>query len=287
MQDVCVGSSASGYGLKHCWPRALAVCWQQAQQTASPLLGHGVNSSLPPTAQLPVRRIKRQSRVRGLSLVDVNHPQHTTAAGLTPNKLSSALSAAGLAAGAVCLRFPAEEYALGAFSNPDPAVRAKAVQLSIEGCRWAAQLGARDLILWTQFDGYDYTFQVRYWFSEGRFLVFCTRGAVDPLPPCGLHGVPLGEQASQLVAGPAPYPHTCVQVDYVAAWERTVAALRQLAGACPPGIRVSLEPKPTDESTRWAIVPSTPAALLLARDVDRPNFGWVTGAGWGSQGPAG
>lgn len=98
--------------------------------------------------------------MRGLSLVDVNHPQHTTAVGLTPKKLSAALSSAGLAAGAVCLRFPSEEYSLGAFSNPDPAVRAKAVQLSVDGCHWAAQLGARDLILWTQFDGYDYSFQV-------------------------------------------------------------------------------------------------------------------------------
>lgn len=50
-------------------------------------------------------------------------------------------------------------------------------------------------------------------------------------------------------------------------------SLRQLSDACPPGIRLSLEPKPTDESTRWAIVPSTAAALLLAKEVDRPNFG--------------
>lgn len=62
-------------------------------------------------------------------------------------------------------------------------------------------------------------------------------------------------------------------MDYVAAWQRTVAALRAVADACPPGIRVSLEPKPTDETTRWAVVPSSASALLLARDVDRPNFG--------------
>lgn len=97
--------------------------------------------------------------MRGLSLVDLNHPQHTTAAGLTPQKLQTALSSAGLAAGAVCLRYPAKQYSLGALSNPDAAVRAAAVQLAVEGCRWAAQLGARDLILWTQFDGYDYAFQ--------------------------------------------------------------------------------------------------------------------------------
>jgi sugar phosphate isomerase/epimerase len=38
-------------------------------------------------------------------------------------------------------------------------------------------------------------------------------------------------------------------------------------------MRVSLEFKPTDASSRFAIVPSTGSALLLAQHVDRPNFG--------------
>lgn len=135
-----------------------ALLTQHACRHATP--ADGSTSLLSSSTLTLLCRIKRQARVHGLSLVDLNHPQHTTAVGLTPRKLSAALSSAGLAAGAVCLRFPAEEYSLGAFSNPDPAVRAKAVQLSVEGCRWAAQLGARDLILWTQFDGYDYSFQV-------------------------------------------------------------------------------------------------------------------------------
>lgn len=42
---------------------------------------------------------------------------------------------------------------------------------------------------------------------------------------------------------------------------------------------MSLEFKPTDESTRFSIVPSTGAALLLARDVDRPNFGLTLDVG--------
>jgi len=40
-----------------------------------------------------------------------------------------------------------------------------------------------------------------------------------------------------------------------------------------PDVRVSLEFKPTDENTRFFAVPSTGAALLLATQVDRPNFG--------------
>lgn len=39
---------------------------------------------------------------------------------------------------------------------------AQALALAVDGCRWAAQLGARDLIVWPQFDGYDYHFQASW-----------------------------------------------------------------------------------------------------------------------------
>ena len=44
-------------------------------------------------------------------------------------------------------------------------------------------------------------------------------------------------------------------------------------------MRVSLEFKPTDEATRFSVVPSTGAAILLAREVDRPNFGLTLDVG--------
>ena len=34
------------------------------------------------------------------------------------------------------------------------------MELSLEGCQWAAELGARDLIVWSPFDGYNYHFEV-------------------------------------------------------------------------------------------------------------------------------
>jgi hypothetical protein len=101
--------------------------------------------------------VQRQSLVTGLSAVVFNHPQHT--AGHSPAQLRQALDAAGLAAGGVALRFP-DQFALGAFTNPDPALRNLAVQMAAEGCRWAAELGAPDLVVWPQWDGYDYHFQV-------------------------------------------------------------------------------------------------------------------------------
>ena len=99
--------------------------------------------------------IRRQGRVRGLSLVDLNFPQHHD------KRVPGALKAAGLAAGAVCMRYPEARFALGALSHPDAATRAAAVKLAVDGCAWAAQLGARDLIIWDQSHGYDYNFEVR------------------------------------------------------------------------------------------------------------------------------
>ncbi len=49
-----------------------------------------------------------------------------------------------------CSRFPEEQFALGAFTHPDATVRQQAVALAVDGCRWAAELGARDLIVWPQ-----------------------------------------------------------------------------------------------------------------------------------------
>ena len=50
-------------------------------------------------------------------------------------------------------------------------------------------------------------------------------------------------------------------MDYPLAWQRAVEGFRALADACGPplGVRVSLEFKPTDETTRHTLVPSTGA----------------------------
>lgn len=164
--------------------------------------------------------IARQGQIKGLDLVDLNYPQHFDN-GLTEKKLCQALDSAGLAVGAIAIRFPEKDFSLGAFSNPNDVTRQKAVDIAVEGCRWAAKLGGQQLIIWSPYDGYDYPFQV----------------------------------------------------DYGKAWQWTVDSFQKLADSCPPGIRVSLEFKPTDESSRFSIVPSTGAALLLSNQVNRPNFG--------------
>jgi hypothetical protein len=69
-----------------------------------------------------------------------------------------------------------------------------------------------------------------------------------------------------------------MQIDYDAAWRRAVESFRAVSDACP-GLKVSIEFKPTDETTRFSAVPSTASALLLAEQVGRTNFGLTLDVG--------
>lgn len=68
------------------------------------------------------------------------------------------------------------------------------------------------------------------------------------------------------------------QVDYDTKWTELVEAFRECCDAYPK-IKWSLEYKPTDENTRFFTVPSTGAAILLVREVERTNFGLVLDVG--------
>eukprot|EP00879_Flechtneria_rotunda_P013819 GHRR01014432.1.p2 GENE.GHRR01014432.1~~GHRR01014432.1.p2 ORF type:complete len:479 (+),score=162.95 GHRR01014432.1:2279-3715(+) len=162
--------------------------------------------------------IAQQGKTKGLDMVDLNYPQHF--AGLQTDQVRKALIAAGLQAGAINMRYPAD-FHLGALTNADEGMRDKAVQLAVGGCNTAAELGASQLIIWSPYDGYNYHFEV----------------------------------------------------DYATTWQHMVSGLQQIVAGCPPNIKVSWEFKPTDAASRFAVVPSTGAALLLAQEVSRPQFG--------------
>mmetsp|Transcript_22917 Transcript_22917/g.62851 ORF Transcript_22917/g.62851 Transcript_22917/m.62851 type:complete len:257 (-) Transcript_22917:283-1053(-) len=119
-----------------------------------------------------------------------------------------------------------KEHQRGSFTNPDPELRRKAIQMTLDGCRVARELGATELVVWSAYDGYDYN----------------------------------------------------LQADYPVMWSRIVDAFRELCDAFPD-LKISLEFKPTDENTRFFAVPTTGAALLLAQEVDRPNFGLTLDVG--------
>jgi len=167
--------------------------------------------------------IARQGTVPGLDGVFFNYLQHL--AGQSPSDVAAALAAAGLSAAAVCMRFP-DAMRAGALTAPSAATRARAVALAAEACQWARDLGAPELVIWPQTDGYDYN----------------------------------------------------LQVNYTTMWTDAVEAYRAVCNACRD-LKVSIEFKPTDEVTRFAAVPSTGAALLLAQDVGAPNFGLTLDVG--------
>jgi sugar phosphate isomerase/epimerase len=132
--------------------------------------------------------VHRLGSAKGVDLVDFNYPQHLRGE-FGADEIARALEDAGLAAGAVAVRFPAEPFRLGgAFTNPDPAVRAAAVDVVAEACAWAAALGAtRGVIVWPQFDGYDYHFGANHasaWKRAARAI----QDAVDR-PECRAHRV--------------------------------------------------------------------------------------------------
>jgi xylose isomerase len=104
-------------------------------------------------------RIRRAGTVEGLGAVDINYPQHVE--GIDRARLADTLAEAGLAVGAVNLRYD-QRFALGAFTHPDASTRRAAIELTIEAGRLALELGARHVIVWPAHDGYDYPFQVDY-----------------------------------------------------------------------------------------------------------------------------
>jgi ribokinase len=107
----------------------------------------------------PLDYVKRQSTVRGLTCVDFNYPQHFHS--WTNVEAKAALNEAGLVAGAVCLRYPAE-FARGAMNHPSLELRRKAIEMTKKAAETALALGCDEVVIWSAFDGYDYPFQVDY-----------------------------------------------------------------------------------------------------------------------------
>ncbi|MDA0700530.1 MAG: TIM barrel protein [bacterium] len=127
--------------------------------TSTRLNSMGARPDLWPHGLDTLGRIRRAGTVTGLDLVDLNYPQHVE--GVARADVAAALADAGLGVGAINLRYD-DTFLEGAFTHPDPVVRRRAVDLTIEAGAWALALGAKQVIVWPGQDGYDYPFQVDY-----------------------------------------------------------------------------------------------------------------------------
>jgi len=100
--------------------------------------------------------IARAAEVGSLSVVDINYPFDP---GVTTREVKEALDAAGLRAMAVTPAIYTRKFQKGAFTHPDPSVRAEVIALCKEAVGAAKVLGADYVKFWPGQDGYDYPFQ--------------------------------------------------------------------------------------------------------------------------------
>jgi xylose isomerase len=105
--------------------------------------------------------LERAATVEGLNAADLNYPDHFE--GLTPAELGEGLDRLGMRLNGLAMRYYTEPgFKLGAFTNPDPAVRRAAIDITRRGLDALAQMGGRLMTLWLGQDGFDYSFQGDY-----------------------------------------------------------------------------------------------------------------------------
>ena len=108
----------------------------------------------------PLQMAERASKAAGLTDVDLNYPDHL---GPDPRATGNAIRGLGLAVNGLAMRYYSNPaFKLGAFTNPDPAVRREAIELTKRGIDAAREAGCNLMTLWLGQDGFDYAFQADY-----------------------------------------------------------------------------------------------------------------------------
>jgi xylose isomerase len=97
--------------------------------------------------------------VGDIEVLDINYP---FTEGVAVGDVRAALERHGISAWCITPHIYTREFRAGAFTNPDPAVRRRALALCEEAVDVAKQLGARTLKLWPGQDGYDFPLQCDY-----------------------------------------------------------------------------------------------------------------------------
>ena len=103
---------------------------------------------------------QRAATVEGLTDLDLNFPDHLVE---TPATVARRIGDLGLTINGFAMRYytnPA--FKLGAFTNPDPAVRREAIDLTKKGIDATREAGSNLMTLWLGQDGFDYGFQADY-----------------------------------------------------------------------------------------------------------------------------
>lgn len=111
----------------------------------------------PGTLQL----LERAATVQGLDEIDLNFPDHL--AGLDAVTVARRAADQGLALNGFAMRYYSEPaFKAGAFTNPDRAVRRRALDLTKRGIDALAACGGTLMTLWLGQDGFDQPFAADY-----------------------------------------------------------------------------------------------------------------------------
>lgn len=106
-----------------------------------------------------LRQIELAGQVEDLSVVDLNFPFTN---GASTSDIKTALDRAGLSAIGVTPDIYLRQFAKGAFTNPDAAVRSRALDVMHQAAEAVRELGASYVKIWPGQDGWDYPFQVNH-----------------------------------------------------------------------------------------------------------------------------
>jgi xylose isomerase len=105
--------------------------------------------------------IERAAKVEGLNAVDLNFPDHLHGASLAD--LKNCMEGNGIGLNGFAMRYYTDPgFKLGAFTNPDKAVRRAAIDLTKRGIDALREFGGSLMTLWMGNDGFDYSFQADY-----------------------------------------------------------------------------------------------------------------------------
>ena len=106
-----------------------------------------------------IEQIELAAEVGDISYVGLGYP---FTGELTTADVKGALERTGLRAIGVTPDIYLREHQMGAFTNPDPAKRASAMEIMHGAAEAVRALGARYVKIWPGQDGFDYPFQVDY-----------------------------------------------------------------------------------------------------------------------------
>ena len=105
--------------------------------------------------------MRRAATVEGLAGFDLNYPDHLD--GHTPTSLARHARDLGLSIHGLAMRYYRDPaFRAGAFTNPNPGVRQRAIDLTLRGVDAAAASGCDLLTLWMGQDGFDHPFAANY-----------------------------------------------------------------------------------------------------------------------------